>query len=123
MPVCLQAIDDDDSDASAHSRFSRLGRSGHVDSSELPAEAREQDSKEAAAGAVAQSNEPHRSSIRSHAGWAIGVLIAAAAAALAMSHGRRRAQKRRSSSPLPQPHIMPAGSLGAMPTMQRQSAQ
>ena len=123
VPVCLQAIDDDDSDVSGHSRFSRLGRSGHVDSSELPAEVRDQDSKEAAAGALAHSEEPHRSSLRSHAGWAIGGLIAAAAAALALSHGRQRAHKRRTSSPLPQQHIMPAGSLGAMPTMQRQSAQ
>ena len=122
-PGCLQAIDDDDSDAGAHIRFSRLGRSGHVDSSELPAEVREQDSREAAAGALPQSEEPDRSSLRSHAGWAIGVLIAAAAAALAIGHGRQRAQKRRSGAPLPQPHIMPAGSLGAMPTMQRQSAQ
>ena len=122
-PGCLQAIDDDDSDISAHSRFSRLGRSGHVDSSELPAEVRDQDSKEAATGALAQSDEPHRSSLRSHAGWAIGVLIAAAAAALAIGHGRQRAQKRRSGFPLPQPQIMPAGSLGAMPTMQRGSAQ
>eukprot|EP00891_Asterochloris_glomerata_P004959 jgi/Astpho2/4959/Aster-06694 len=34
----MQAIDDDDSDVSAHSRFSRLGRSGHVDSSAVGAE-------------------------------------------------------------------------------------